>query len=430
MSKLIPHIRRLVPDQLISETSAATGENTQSVPMAYNQLIPCILHAILNLQPHKQAAFISLVHKTGALLPDQVNLTQLMTAEALNPYIHCGNDLISIIFGEKRNGVAQLIARTALMKPESADIILKILASIVTLCLSLETKLHQWQWTSIHEYIMQSEKAILEQLPEGFLTLMSTEHKPVSDKMSVKQLIMSHENTSQGKKWMVPLILAGLFGIGIWYWSMGCNSPKNETSNAQSTLDSAGASISSAADQAAAALSAKPDSSQGYVDADGNWILPSTEKTTLKLDNGVEMIVTKGSLEDRLYNFIKDPGSVAGKDMWFEFTDLRFKANKSVLSQDTCAQITHLITLLQAYPTMKIKIGAYTDNTGDSLANMKLSEKRAKFVYDQLIKGGVARSSFDVKPYEGYGSTEPLSDNTTAEGRAQNRRVAVNVRSK
>jgi len=71
---------------------------------------------------------------------------------------------------------------------------------------------------------------------------------------------------------------------------------------------------------------------------------------------------------------------------------------------------------------VKVQVAGHTDNTGSAAYNLKLSDKRAKSVMDYLISKGVPASQLSEK---GYGLTEPIGDNKTAEGRAQNRRVGL-----
>ena len=68
-------------------------------------------------------------------------------------------------------------------------------------------------------------------------------------------------------------------------------------------------------------------------------------------------------------------------------------------------------------------IQGYTDNTGNDGINLPLSENRAKSVYNYLISCGVAAGQF--KNVSGFGSTNPVADNSTAAGRQANRRVEV-----
>ncbi len=93
-------------------------------------------------------------------------------------------------------------------------------------------------------------------------------------------------------------------------------------------------------------------------------------------------------------------------------------------------QIENAAKILQAFPNLKIKIGGYTDNTGDAAKNVTLSENRAKTVYNAIMNKGAAASSFDDEPFKGYGIEHPIGDNNTDAGRAQNRRIACVVTAK
>ena len=75
---------------------------------------------------------------------------------------------------------------------------------------------------------------------------------------------------------------------------------------------------------------------------------------------------------------------------------------------------------------MKVKIGGYTDNTGNKEANLKLSQDRATNVMSELVKLGVGASRMEA---EGYGEDHPVADNATEEGRAKNRRISLRYRS-
>jgi outer membrane protein OmpA-like peptidoglycan-associated protein len=82
---------------------------------------------------------------------------------------------------------------------------------------------------------------------------------------------------------------------------------------------------------------------------------------------------------------------------------------------------------MKAYPTAHIKIGGYTDNSGDASSNLGLSQQRAESVMQQLTTLGIAPDRMEAK---GYGEQHPIADNSTEEGRARNRRVAVQVTQK
>jgi outer membrane protein OmpA-like peptidoglycan-associated protein len=66
------------------------------------------------------------------------------------------------------------------------------------------------------------------------------------------------------------------------------------------------------------------------------------------------------------------------------------------------------------------EVEGHTDNTGTDAGNQDLSERRARAIVEQLVKDGIEASALIPK---GYGSTRPVADNATPEGRAKNRRV-------
>jgi OOP family OmpA-OmpF porin len=73
-----------------------------------------------------------------------------------------------------------------------------------------------------------------------------------------------------------------------------------------------------------------------------------------------------------------------------------------------------------AAPDFRVEIRGHTDSKGAADYNQKLSERRAEAVRDYFISKGVPASQMTTK---GYGSTKPIADNATEEGRAVNRRI-------
>jgi outer membrane protein OmpA-like peptidoglycan-associated protein len=71
-----------------------------------------------------------------------------------------------------------------------------------------------------------------------------------------------------------------------------------------------------------------------------------------------------------------------------------------------------------------LTIAGYTDSTGSADLNNRLSDARARSVQSYLANAGLRASKWDV---QGYGSASPIAPNTTAIGRAKNRRVEIQV---
>jgi lipid-binding SYLF domain-containing protein len=103
-------------------------------------------------------------------------------------------------------------------------------------------------------------------------------------------------------------------------------------------------------------------------------------------------------------------------------SEVRFATAKADILPESEAALTQAADALRAHPSWKIRVEGYTDNTGDPVSNQDLSERRAAAVLDWLVKHDVSPSRLSA---QGYGAGNPVADNATPEGRAQNRRVEL-----
>ncbi|HNR55989.1 MAG TPA: OmpA family protein [Flavobacteriales bacterium] len=102
--------------------------------------------------------------------------------------------------------------------------------------------------------------------------------------------------------------------------------------------------------------------------------------------------------------------------------NLHFAVNDHVPGDDLLPVVEELFQVLAAHPDAMVRIEGHTDDTGTAAANLKLSERRAGQVRDELVRLGLARKQLQLVA---LGSTEPIATNTTDEGRAMNRRVCI-----
>jgi len=101
-----------------------------------------------------------------------------------------------------------------------------------------------------------------------------------------------------------------------------------------------------------------------------------------------------------------------------------FDVNKSDLKSAAKTNLINLAASLQKNPQTNITIVGHTDNTGSDDLNMGLSIKRAQAVKDFIVSNNVDGSRLTTV---GKGESEPIADNNTVEGRAQNRRVEIAI---
>lgn len=101
-----------------------------------------------------------------------------------------------------------------------------------------------------------------------------------------------------------------------------------------------------------------------------------------------------------------------------------FETGRWEILHESEYELAKVVDLLTKNPTLKIELGGHTDNVGRPEANQRLSEQRAKAVYDYLINKGIPS---DRLSYKGYGETQPVATNDTDEGRRENRRTEIKV---
>lgn len=101
---------------------------------------------------------------------------------------------------------------------------------------------------------------------------------------------------------------------------------------------------------------------------------------------------------------------------------INFDTDKATLKPEGIEAIKEIATVLKNNESLNLSIHGYTDNVGDEAHNQTLSENRAKAVVDQLVVLGIDKSRATTR---GFGSQNPIADNTTPEGRAKNRRVEL-----
>ena len=101
---------------------------------------------------------------------------------------------------------------------------------------------------------------------------------------------------------------------------------------------------------------------------------------------------------------------------------INFETGKSDIKPESKPIVDQIVEMLKQNPDLKVSIEGHTDNVGSEKSNKTLSENRAKSVMTALISGGIEKSRLSSK---GWGATKPIEDNSTEEGRYNNRRVEI-----
>jgi len=100
-----------------------------------------------------------------------------------------------------------------------------------------------------------------------------------------------------------------------------------------------------------------------------------------------------------------------------------FDSGSDVLRPESRVILDQIAAIFIDYADTEVIIAGYTDSSGNNAENQLLSEARARSVRDYLVSKGL--SADKLQPF-GYGERAPIADNSTAEGRARNRRIEFN----
>jgi outer membrane protein OmpA-like peptidoglycan-associated protein len=143
--------------------------------------------------------------------------------------------------------------------------------------------------------------------------------------------------------------------------------------------------------------------------------LPSTVPGSVKTP-----IRSVGRAEYRLSMYLASavPGPTT-----VNFDSIAFDADSAALTAESSEELQDIATILRTYPRTSVTVAGHTDG-GSEAANQELSRARAEAVAASLTAGGLPA---DRVRTEEYGSEKPVADNSTEAGRAQNRRVELEV---
>jgi outer membrane protein OmpA-like peptidoglycan-associated protein len=195
--------------------------------------------------------------------------------------------------------------------------------------------------------------------------------------------------------------------------------------NAEADADRNRAAAADANQDAANANQAASVAQQGQIDAEAQ-----SEADRLAAANADQQLQTAVKDREELraklleqFNLIFVTRDTA-RGLIVNLSDVLFDTGKSTLRQGTREKLAKLSGIILTYPDLRLAIEGNTDSVGSDALNQTLSEQRAASVRDYLEMENIPATSMTS---QGFGKTQPVATNGTAEGRQQNRRVELVV---
>ncbi|MGG9971167.1 DUF937 domain-containing protein [Ferruginibacter sp. SUN002] len=425
---LLDAAKGLITNDLISKASAFLGESETGIAKAFSGILPALITGITEKASNNGGANTVSNLALQANSADFVgNINGFFENDSGGGLLNKGARLLAGLFDEhKTNTLTNIIANFSGIKKSSSTSLLSMVTPVVLGLLGKQAAADHLNGSGLASLLKEQKGNLLKALPSGLnlgdLFSGATSNLNHSTDRVKYAALETHEKTETGLKWLLPLLLLALALLTALFF-LGKGS--NKGSEAANELDSVRSRTEDSAD-------AYKNSTSGRLDTlTQEWLYDSGKQITIDLPNNTgKLLVGENSTENKLFKFLMNTNAKIDtiKGNWFELTNVHFKSGGTQLDSTSMAQLGNIVAIIKAFPTAEFKLGGYTDNSGDSLANVQLSQKRADAVATQLKKMGTSATA--ITGAEGYGPQIPIADNTTPEGRAQNRRVAVRVKAK
>ena len=394
MAGIVDSLMGMLGPQVVGPVASQLGESTDSVQKGLQTGAAAMLAGLAAKagQPGFLSQIFGLItnpaNTSGALSGITSNLGSLASGATSSPLGSLGGQFLSSIFGSNMSSVTDMIGRSSGLASGKVGSLLTMAAPLVLGVLGQHVRQNNLSPADLGNTLKAEAPSFQRFLPAGLASMFGGATSAVAAAPAAA--------VAAGNKWLWPIVALVVLALGLlWFF----NRTKEPVGNAVQTA-------SNAASSAASAL--------------GDFF-----KT--KLPDGTELNIPQFGIENKLISFLNDSSKPVDTTTWFNFDRLLFDTGKATLQPSSQEQLNNIAAILKAYPNVHVKIGGYTDNTGDPAANVALSEARAKNVMDALVAAGIDPSRLESK---GYGDQYPVGDNSTEEGRAQNRRIALLVTQK
>jgi outer membrane protein OmpA-like peptidoglycan-associated protein len=473
---LLKSLTGMLGNEVVGGLASHLGESNDGVNKAMGGIFPSLLGSLMNSKQEDHSMLGGLLSQAGNLGGDNIAsslLSGLLSGKSNEGLGGIGSSLVSGLLGNKMGGVVDLISNVAGVKSSSSNSLLSMGGSLLASYLGKKMISDKLNFGGILNMLSGHKNEISAAAPSGISSLLGLGNifSAGADKVSsaasavtgaagkATETVASYgnndDNKGGGMKWLLPLLLLGVLGAGLWYFMKGKKSAnEGEATTIEAPIDATANTDGSATGTDATAGTAEGTSTVTTTDAAAATATttatatdasastatsatatadPNAGKTSskIKLTNGTEINAYKGGVEEKLVAFLNDPASKLAGDAdkskdWFDFDNLNFDLGKATITKASMVQIDNLAAILKAYPKMKIKVGGYTDKVGDDAKNLKLSQDRADAVFAALKAKG--SNAGQLVKAEGYGETLAKVAETASDAeRRADRRTAVRI---
>ncbi|WP_426061641.1 DUF937 domain-containing protein [Hymenobacter sp. B1770] len=469
---VVETVKSCFTSNVIAQLSTQVDETEPNVRKAANKSVPLVLKGLLNRLDRGFApeALFELVQAANAA---EV-LTQL--ANAQNPtQSESGTNLLLNLLGDSYRANVNQVAVGTGIRPSASGTLMQAAATAVLGVLGKTAVENDFGPAELTGWLRQQSSSIgssllKDAIETALVSQPGSLHVPDPDRVLARQPIAGVPALQAATPWttqapepepagpgglrwqwgaliLLAVCLGYFFGRGQFgkdtaseafgqeepsptsaSQRMASLTPGNQNSNTNPDGTAAEASRSAAPGRGAREGLPAPVMLAGRYDkASDRYIYDTGQPITLTLANGTRQQVGVNSTENRLFTFLnssEEVDSVNRTKGWINFDRVNFEAGKALLTPESALQLGNIAVILNSFPNSMVKIGGYTDSTGDAQLNYKLSDERAHAAMLALARRGVNPIRLQAK---GYGPRYFVMPNNTPANRSLNRRVSIRV---
>lgn len=397
-SSIVSSLLSTFDSRSISEIALRFGQPKEAVSKSLESSTACLLESLANKAGDSTS--MSELFTLVSQAPSHVNMSDLMGAvtdptrasSTTSSLLSSGQKLLSLAFGGNQSSIIDAIGKSSGLRPGMVAGLMSMAAPMMLSALGRLVRNDRMNPAGLGRLLASESEGVRDLLPAGVSNLINaapatvtTRTRPIAlgtipEADALPEPAVEPTTKSPSLWWLIPVLLLPV----LLYWGYRARYP---------------------------VIPVAPQ----------NRVIFGT------VPRDVFVNIPPNGAEARLLTLIRDPSKGVEGATWLDLDRLLFNTDSATLRPESQEQLGNLAAVLKAYPNVHIQIGGFSDNSGNAQHNLKLSQDRANVVMSQLVALGISPDRLEA---QGYGEQSPVADNSTAAGRARNRRASIRLTQK